>query len=178
MNDRPGLLRRMDNTGIPSVVARLVAGAYIAYLGYQKIGDPIHFLKLINQYEMIPDGWYLLHNFMVVVLPWLEIVGGLALIVGVLLRGTAILMTALVALFTVVVFLRAMGFVADGTPFMEVAFDCGCGGGPEIIWQKLLKNMGLMVLTLWLCYSNSRRFSCSGFMAPVHPVETELPAGS
>lgn len=177
MNDKPGLLQRMDDTGIPSLLARLVAGGYIAYLGYLKIGDPIHFLKLINQYEMIPDGWHVLHNFMVVVLPWLEIIGGLALVAGVLVRGTAILMTALVALFTVIIFIRAMGLVSGGTPFMEVAFDCGCGGGPEIIWQKLLKNSGLMLLTLWLCYSNSWRFGLSGLMAAPRPVDPE-PAGS
>ncbi|MCH8854345.1 MAG: hypothetical protein IID41_17090, partial [Planctomycetes bacterium] len=40
-------------------------------------------------------------------------------------------------------------------PFMEVAFECGCGTGTDIIWKKLLENGGLILLSMFLVFSRS-----------------------
>ena len=54
MNEPPGLLRRMDRTGVPLLLARLVLGGAFVYLGATKIQDPVAFLKLIREYQMVP----------------------------------------------------------------------------------------------------------------------------
>ena len=49
MSDSPGLLRRMDRTGVPLLLARLVLGGMFIYMGVDKIQNQVLFLKLIRQ---------------------------------------------------------------------------------------------------------------------------------
>ncbi|UCD28997.1 MAG: hypothetical protein JSV03_00495 [Planctomycetota bacterium] len=106
MSGQPGLLQRIDRTGFPLLLARLVLGLMFIWMGFTKTGltkatfektglmemavfksmvdektielsDPIDFLKLIREYEFIPDSQYVLLNIIAGVLPWFEVVCGL-----------------------------------------------------------------------------------------------------
>ena len=163
MSDPPGLLRRLDRTGVPLLLARLVLGGMFIRMGAEKIQDPVGFLKLIRQYEMVPESLPLLLNLIAVVLPWLEVFCGLLLIAGTALRGTGVLMLVMLVVFTGAVALRAVGiFQQGGTAFCAIKFDCGCGGGPTFICRKLIENSGLMFLAVVVLASNARRFCLRG----------------
>ncbi len=72
MSDSPGLLRRMDQSGVPLLLARLVLGGMFVYMGADKILNQVLFLKLIRQYEMVPESVPWLLNLIAAVLPWME----------------------------------------------------------------------------------------------------------
>ncbi len=153
------IIRRLDESGVPLLVVRLVLGGLFIYMGLVKVGDPIDFLKLVHQYEMLPESAPVFLNTVAIVLPWLEIFTGAALILGVYLRGGAATMAIMFVAFTPAIFLRAMSIrAAEGTPFFEIAFDCGCGTGVVIIWKKLLTNGGLFLLSIYALFSRSQRF--------------------
>ena len=60
-------------------------GGLFVYLGVHKIGDPVAFLKQIHLYGLFPESPGIFLNSVAIVLPWLEVVAGAALLVGILL---------------------------------------------------------------------------------------------
>ena len=167
MSDRRSLLRRLDQTGIPLIVARLVLGVLFIKMGLTKAADPVDFLKLIRQYEMVPEtGWWFL-NFTAIVLPWAEVFCGVLLIAGVAVRGASLTLLIMLLVFTPVVALRAVDIYGAGDlPFCGIAFDCGCGSGVVNICFKLFENVGLALLCLLALVSQSRRLCFRSRLIP------------
>ncbi|MHC4444871.1 MAG: MauE/DoxX family redox-associated membrane protein [Planctomycetota bacterium] len=192
MSEQPGLLRRVDRSGVLLLIARLMLGLVFIWMGFTKTGlakvsldkmglletsavksmvdkgmielsDPIAFLKLIREYETIPDSQYVLLNIIGGVLPWFEVACGLLLIAGVALRGTALILLMMLAGFTVMVTMRAIDiYQTEGLPFCDIEFNCGCGAGVVRICRKLPENTFLLLLSLVVLLSRSRRFCLWG----------------
>ena len=149
----------MDGSGIPLLLARLVLAATFIYMGVIKLGEPFDFLKQLRMYHMLPESPPLFMNTTAIVLPWLEIVAGVALIIGFSLRGAAAMIGIMLCVFTPAILVRALAIQAEkGISFFEIAFDCGCGSGPVVIWTKLLTNAGLFALVVIALWSRSRRY--------------------
>lgn len=163
MNAQPGLLRTIDQTGVPLLVARLLLGGLFIYMGWNKVVEPVDFLKLVRQYHMVPEQPPLLLNLIAAALPWIEVWCGLLLIAGVALRGAALSILLMLIGFTIIVTIRAIGIhQAEGIPFCDVKFDCGCGAGIEWICEKIPKNIGMCLLSLIVLVSRSRKFCLRG----------------
>ena len=148
-----------------TVLARWLLGATFIYLGFSKAFDPVDFLKLVRQYDVVENS--LLLNSIAAALPWFEIFCGLLLLAGVAVRGTALVLIFTLVPFTILVFHRAMILQAAlNIPFCAVKFDCGCGTGEEFICRKLLENFILLLLSVWLLAGRGRqsslRFSLTG----------------
>lgn len=143
------------HSGLLLAVARLVAGGMFIHLGLLKLDDQVSFLKLIRQYEMVDTPWML--NAMAAWLPWLEIWLGALLVLGLAVRGTSVLMLAMLVVFTTAVFGRGTALAeADGVSLCSVAFDCGCGSGVVNVCRKLGENVGLAVMLLIALLSRTR----------------------
>jgi uncharacterized membrane protein YphA (DoxX/SURF4 family) len=162
MSGKASLLRRLDQTGLPLLIARLALGGLFIYMGLEKALNPIDFLKMVREYHMVPEHPPIFLNLIAAVLPWLEVWCGLLLVAGVALRGTALLLLAMLVAFTAAVTLRALNIYHAGhLPFCAIKFNCGCGTGEEWICHKIPKNLGLCLLSLlillsrsgWLCLS-------------------------
>ena len=196
MSEQPGLLRRLDRTGVPLVLGRLILGVMFLSMGLAKTGvlktalakadlagsapvmflvdhglielsDPVDFLKLIREYEMVPENVPVLMNSLAAVLPWVEVLCGLLLIVGVAVRGSALLLVVMLIGFTAVLAVRALGiYHSQFIPFCDVKFDCGCGAGEVYICRKLPENIGLCLLAVVTLLSRSRRFCLWGNLIP------------
>jgi uncharacterized membrane protein YphA (DoxX/SURF4 family) len=145
---------------ITYVLARFILGGMFIYMGFAKAFDPVDFLKLIRQYHMVPESAYLFLNLIAVALPWVEILCGLLLVLGIAVRGAGLLLGLLLTGFTIAIFLRALGiYHAQGIPFCAIKFDCGCGAGEVYTCHKLPENAALWVLAWITVFSRSRRWS-------------------
>ncbi len=156
----PKLGRKIGPADFVLLFARLVVGVLMIYVSIGKLQDPDAFLKVVKQYEIVPVQWNVALNSIAVIMPWVELLGGAAMIVGVGLRGTWAVIFAMMIAFSGAIAMRTFHIMdAEGLPFMEVKFDCGCGTGEQIIWLKLLENVGLILLALLIMLSKSR-FLC------------------
>ena len=109
-----------------------------------KIADPPAFAHMIYNYRLLPGG---LVNALALVLPWVELFAGLALVLGVWKKEAAV--TAAVML---VVFIVAIGINLA----RDHAVDCGCfdvrsaGKSREELLTEmkwvLLRDIGLLLL--------------------------------
>jgi uncharacterized membrane protein YphA (DoxX/SURF4 family) len=138
---------------------RLFLAAIFIYAAVQKIGKPHAFADEIRNYGVVDYGPPL--YIMAVVLPWVELFCGLALVTGVALRGAALFLIGLNVMFLVVISKRTAEYVSGGTSFMEVYFDCGCGFGAVYAWKKLLEDGLYLLFALALLVAPRHRFTVS-----------------
>jgi putative oxidoreductase len=97
-----------------SVRIQIALGIVFVAAAIPKIADPPAFAHMVYNYRMLPGGAV---NGIALVLPWVELFAGMALVLGVWKREAAILAGLLLVFFIV-----AIGFnLARGH-----AVDCGC----------------------------------------------------
>ena len=77
------------------IVALIIGGIFI-YAGVIKAMDPVGFANDIDNYKILP---WTIGVRLAFYLPWLEILCGLAVILGLLYRGGLLILTALVSIF-------------------------------------------------------------------------------
>jgi len=141
-----------------AVLARWVLGVLFVYMGLKKALNPAEFLNLVRQYDMVSSPFVL--NSIASALPWFEVFCGLLLLAGIAVRGTAVVLVAMLVPFTLLILKRALAVAgAQGLAFCMVKFDCGCGSGEVLICHKLLENCLLTFLSCWLIAGASRKLS-------------------
>jgi len=97
-----------------SLIARLVVGGVYVYAAVDKIIHPDEFAKIVHNYHILPGS---LINVFALILPWLELICGIALIVGTRNLGASTILAGLTAVFIVAVGIN----MARG-----VNIACGC----------------------------------------------------
>jgi len=153
--------QRSPRIEIAGLVGRWVLGAVFIYMGLSKALHPEDFLKLVRQYELTTNPIIL--NSIAAALPWFETFCGVMLVAGIAVRGTALVTVLMLVPFTVVIAKRALALAAAlGKPFTSVKFDCGCGNGEVVIWQKLIEN-GLLVVLACLLVAGFGRKWCARY---------------
>jgi putative oxidoreductase len=133
----------------PSFARRKVAwrivdfavGGVFVYAGVLKALDPVRFAMDIDNYKIVP--WFI-SVAMSFYLPWLEILGGLALISRFLYRGGLSILTALVLIFIG----ATMAAKARG-----LDITCGCFGHASEHWsfpQHMAIDLAILAVLIFL----------------------------
>jgi len=104
-------------------LAALIAGGIFIYAGVIKAIDPVGFANDIDNYKILPWAVTVRLAFY---LPWLEILCGLAVILGLLYRGGLLILTMLISIFIIAsVIAKARG----------LDITCGCFGHASKNWN-------------------------------------------
>jgi uncharacterized membrane protein YphA (DoxX/SURF4 family) len=139
------------------VVARLYAGLMLLIYGFPKLVEPSDLLKSIHTYGILPTQPPLLLNLSAVALPWLEILAGAAILLSPLRRGASTLSAVVLVVFTSAILMRTFDIMgAEGLAFTEVSFDCGCGSGEVVIWEKMIFNSSLILACIVAGFSRRK----------------------
>lgn len=86
----------LNRKRILSLVARLILGGVFVYASFDKILHPASFATAVHRYQILPD---LLINLTAIVLPWLELIVGGFLILGLWMPGTVLMSNLLLMTF-------------------------------------------------------------------------------
>jgi uncharacterized membrane protein YphA (DoxX/SURF4 family) len=97
-----------------TVRVQIALGVFFVAAALPKIVDPPSFAHMIYNYRIVPGA---LVNLMALVMPWVELLSGLALILGIWKEGARTLVAAMLAVFIVAISIN----LARGN-----AIDCGC----------------------------------------------------
>jgi uncharacterized membrane protein YphA (DoxX/SURF4 family) len=140
-----------------STGARLVLGGVFLVAGGLKVIDPQSSVAAVRAYELLPNslvtivGWGL---------PFAEIALGLLLLAGIATRAVA----AVTAILLIIFILAVVSAASRG-----LSIDCGCfGGGGEVApgqtayGIELVRDLGLLLLALWLVWQPRSRFTLDG----------------
>ncbi|MEE8575906.1 MAG: MauE/DoxX family redox-associated membrane protein [candidate division Zixibacteria bacterium] len=146
-------MRRIIDNDYLTILARLIVGGVFIYASFYKIIDPGMFAKSIWFYHMVPGS---LINLMALILPWLELLCGLGLILGLFYRGSVVWANLMTLLFIVAL---------TSTIVRGIDIDCGCfkasSSATGSAWNSLLFDFGLLALTIQLALSKSCRWMIS-----------------
>lgn len=120
-------------------ISRIFLAVIFIYAGYTKIVNPIQFAAAIEKYQILPPGAVIR---VVNTLPWIEVVVGVLLIVGIKIRCFAATAGAILAFFVVIMAItHARGIEAD----------CGCFGiGEPISILTLLRDTIFIIPAVFL----------------------------
>jgi len=82
------------------LIVRWLLGALFLVACYQKIIEPAHFAKIIYGYYLFPDAAI---NLIAIILPYVELFSGMALILGIYPRSAALIINAMLLAFIVAI---------------------------------------------------------------------------
>ncbi len=127
---------------VAALIARVLLGVWFVYSGGLKIfGTGLDRFTLdVANYQLVKAPWDAVAAY---TLPWLELVAGLCLMLGILRKGAILTTAGLVLVFSV-----AVGWAW----FKGLDISCGCHGGdaPIQYWQKTAEFAGYFLVLGWL----------------------------
>lgn len=143
------------------LVARLGTGGVWIVAGALKITDPAASMAAVRAYELLPGS---LVEPVGVALPAVELVVGLALVVGAFTRGAALVSALLFVAFII-------GIASVWARGIEI--DCGCfgGGGPKedaassYPWE-IARDAGLLAASCYLVVVRRTRLAVDNLLFP------------
>jgi uncharacterized membrane protein YphA (DoxX/SURF4 family) len=135
------------------LAARWILGATFVYASYSKILAPASFAKIISGYDLFPA---VLINLIAIIVPFLELVAGLALIIGFYPRSAALIVNALL-----LVFMTALSI----NLIRGHEFDCGCfsidsGTQKTFVGPLIFRNFLILALGLHVFFYRNVRKLC------------------
>jgi uncharacterized membrane protein YphA (DoxX/SURF4 family) len=139
----PSTVEKIISNKYLILAIRLVLGVVFIWAAVDKIVNPGDFAQNIYNYRMLPDGFI---NFMALTLPWLEIICGGLIIVGVFVRGSAFLIAFMLFIFIIAISYALM---------RGLDISCGCfsqEGGHEVAVDLLYRDIVMFVGALLVMF--------------------------
>jgi len=128
----------MENPWV-ELAARWILGATFVFASFHKVMDPESFAKAVFSYDLFPA--YSI-NLIAIILPFLELFSGFALIFGVLHRAALIAISGMLMLFIAALSINLV---------RGHAFDCGCfsfNSGNSLTDARVLLIRDILLFTL------------------------------
>jgi len=146
------MFKQILNNKYLLLIIRLVLGFVFIYAAVTKISDPNGFSQAIYNYKLLP---LFLVNILAIILPWVELSAGFLLVFGVSVKENSAIISGLLLIFILAVLISF---------FRGLDIECGCFGtvdGSKVGLQKILENVGLLILGIILIKFDSNLLSIS-----------------
>ena len=150
---------------IVRLVLRLILGGTFVYASIDKVQHPAAFARAVSFYHFLPNEAI---NAFALLLPWVELVAGAALILGVAARGSALLLGGLN-----VIFIIALSWaIAKG-----IDIHCGCFStspqeGHKVGYDLVVRDILLLLASFPMIAWGAGVLSVSGLLPKRAPDAT------
>lgn len=116
------------------------------YAAIPKIMNPLDFAIDVYNYKMLPNFAV---GLVAAALPWLEIVIGIFLLLGIRIRAASLAFTGMLTVFTLAIFINTL---------RGIDVDCGCFVSDRSIgWKSVAEDTLLTLLGVW-CFLFANNF--------------------
>ena len=145
----------IKSNGWIELAARWILGLTFIYASFHKIVFPADFAKIVYGYDLFPE---ISINLIAIVIPFLELVIGLALIIGIYPRSAAIIISGLL-----LVFIAASAInLIRGHEFNCGCFSAGQSGYASSPSLTIARNIFYLALGVQIFLFKGNRRSCFG----------------
>ena len=133
---------KLLNNDYLHLALRLFIGGLFLYAGLPKILDTMEFASSIYNYKLFPSP---IIGLTAAFIPWVEVLAGLALILGVKARGASLLVSVLLVVFIILAAISAL---------RGLDIDCGCFSGVErkANWLAIFEDIALLGCSFFIFY--------------------------
>jgi putative oxidoreductase len=143
-------LKNIFNNGWIEIACRWILGITFIYASYYKIMSPTDFAKMVYGYNLFPE---VLINLIAIVLPFVELISGLSLLLGIYPRSAALIINGLLLAF---IFILTINIIRGHE------FDCGCfsagkAGSPKMMVER---DLIYLIMGLQVFWFNGVRKGC------------------
>ncbi|HEY3348983.1 MAG TPA: MauE/DoxX family redox-associated membrane protein [Thermoanaerobaculia bacterium] len=138
-----------------TVRVQIALGVFFVAAALPKVVDPPAFAHMIYNYRIVPGAFV---NLMALVMPWFELLTGVALILGLWTRTSAALIGALLGVFIVAISFN----LARGN-----AIDCGCfdvSAAGKSVAERLadmrwvvVRDLGMLAMVAQILWATGRQ---------------------
>ncbi|MES2475404.1 MAG: DoxX family protein [Verrucomicrobiota bacterium] len=133
---------------VAALIARVLLGVWFVYSGGFKIFSSglDRFTRDVANYQLVKAPFDAVAAYTV---PWLELIAGVCLMLGVLRRGAILTLAGLVVVFSI-----SVGWAWAH----KLDISCGCHGGdaPIQYWNKVAEFVGYFMVLGWLWWVETR----------------------
>jgi len=131
------------------LILRIALGCLFIWAGWNKLGDPGEFARIIHNYKILPS---FMINPVAIVLPWVELVCGLLLVSGFMVSGSSLIINILL-----VIFFMALGL----NLYRGLNVACGCftlsQEAEKISLYTLIREMPFLISGIWLLFYQMKK---------------------
>jgi putative oxidoreductase len=121
-------------------ISRLVLGAIFIYASYDKVLNPLAFAQVIHNYRLMPPQFI---NIIAIILPWIELLAGAFLIIGIWVRGANFIIGVLLIMYIAMLSITAI---------RGININCGCFSISSAVKSNLvariIEDIGMFILSL------------------------------
>ncbi len=133
---------------VAALVLRILLGLWFAYTGGLKIfGTGLdRFIRDVGNYKLVGPPWDAVAAYSV---PWVELVAGFCLMLGIFRRGAILAIGGLVVVFSI-----AVGWAwSQG---LDISCGCLASDAPMNYWRKVFEFLGYFTALGWLWWMEGR----------------------
>lgn len=147
------MIRKFIQNDTVGMLVRVALGVIYIYASVDKILHPGAFAEIVNNYQLLPA---VLVNVFALILPMLELLVGLALVLGFLVRPAAAWAGGMLVMFIAAVSLA----LSQG-----INISCGCfstsSHARTLGLNLIVQDIGMLLLAIHAVYFNNRFMSIS-----------------
>lgn len=157
--------REWGGHAVLGLLARVLLAVVFVWAAWHKVVEPAEFALTIATYQILPLA---LVNLQAIGLPWVELLVGLALLVGLWTRESALVTVGMNVMFIVAILI---------TLYRGEEIMCGCfasaEAGHQIDWSLAARDFGLLLAGLYLVWVGPRTPSVDRLLARRREVTDE-----
>jgi uncharacterized membrane protein YphA (DoxX/SURF4 family) len=135
------------------LAVRWTLGLIFIYASFHKILSPEDFAKILYGYDLFPAVFI---NLIAILLPFIELVSGLALLIGIFPKSASLIITVMILAFIMAISINLI---------RGHEFDCGCfsageSGYTASAWVALARDILFLAMGLQVCFFHGTRKGC------------------
>src|SRR4030067_216494 len=123
---------------------RLILGGVFVYASLDKIAHPGEFAKIVYYYHFLPGSAI---NVFAIILPWVELLAGMALILGLFVESAALIIGTILVMFIIAL---------SSAMIRDLDISCGCfstkPSSEKVVWDTIIRDLLLLILVVQVYY--------------------------